>query len=122
MTKSELLALTVDELGSLSAVKVDGASSNTYCTGCAHCKYCTGCTGCTRCTGCAYCTDCTDCKGCTYCTDCKGCKGCTDCTDCTDCTGIIGGRSLQFVAYGAQLTREEYDALVAKRKGEASDV
>ena len=76
MTKDELLALTVDELGALSAVKVDGDPS---------------------------CTD------------------CTRCTDCTYCTGIIGGRFLKYVAYGVQLTREEYAALVAKRKGEASE-
>ena len=119
MTKDELLALTVDELGALSAVKVDGASSNKYCTHCTDCTHCTGCAHCkycTRCTGCTGCTDCTDC------TDCAGCTDCTHCTHCADCTGIIGGRSLQYVAYGVQLTSEEYAALVAKRKGEASDV
>lgn len=36
---------------------------------------------------------------------------CTRCTDCADCIGIEGGQGLRYVAWGVQLTREEYEAL-----------
>ena len=66
------------------------------------------CTDCTRCAGCWDCTRCTGCTRCADCTDCTRCTGCTRCNDCADCTGIKNGRGLRYVAFGVQLTAQQW--------------
>jgi hypothetical protein len=66
------------------------------------------CTGCISCTDCMSCTDCTDC---TDCARCAGCANCTGCADCADCRSISCGKGLRYVAWGVQLTAEQYAQL-----------
>jgi hypothetical protein len=40
-----------------------------------------------------------------------GCIGCTSCDCCVDCLGIKNGRFLRFMAYGIQLSPQEYNQL-----------
>ena len=101
LTKEQLLAMTPDQRKALGNVSMK-KDTNSNCADCAGCKGCTDCKGCMECMDCTYCNDCAGCTGCTSCTGCK---------DCTDCTGITGGRKLQYVAYGIQLTKEEYESL-----------
>ena len=42
------------------------------------------------------------------------CPNCTDCSYCTDCTGIKNGKNLKYIAYGVQLTKEEFEEFVKK--------
>jgi hypothetical protein len=54
---------------------------------------------------------CIDCSDCTGCTDCIDCTDCTRCTDCTDCAGIQNGCELRYIAWGVQLTKEQWKLL-----------
>jgi hypothetical protein len=90
VTKDELLALSPSELTALPAVDMTSetrAWTNAYCTSCV------------RCYRCVHCHDCYD---------------CSVCYDCNDCIGITHGWSLRFVAWGMQLTEDEYRQLRAK--------
>lgn len=44
-------------------------------------------------------------------TSCVGCVDCMSCVGCKDCVGIYNGRNLKYVAYGIQLTKEEFESL-----------
>jgi hypothetical protein len=49
---------------------------------------------------------------CADCVDCVRCADCVDCADCVRCVGIANGRDLRHVAYGVQLTAEQWDQLM----------
>jgi len=95
-TAAEVMAMTAAELRTAAPV-----GDRPKSTGCA------GCTDCTDCTGCRYCAGCT---GCRYC---AGCRYCTDCAGCADCYKTNGLRSARYVVLGMQLTREQWEAIVA---------
>jgi hypothetical protein len=50
-----------------------------------------------------------DCRSCTNCVRCTNCDGCRDCAD---CIGIRFGTGLRFVAYGIQLTADQWALLL----------
>ena len=102
MTPEEILALTPAEYGQLLPFD---------CTGCTRCNDCADCTGCTDCTRCTRCWDCARCTGCTRCSGGWDCTDCTRCTDCWDCAGIENGRGLRYVAFGVQLTAQQWQQL-----------
>ena len=52
----------------------------------------------------------TGCAGCTDCTDCTGCRYCAGCADCYKTNGL---RCARHVVLGMQLTREQWEAIVA---------
>ena len=91
LTAERLLSMSADEIAGLQRVRI-------YCSDCSDCSDCYSCTGCA---GCA------DCYGCYNCTRCTGCS------DCSCCYGIIGGKNLQHVAFGVQLTAEQYNQFLS---------
>jgi hypothetical protein len=110
MTKEELLQMTDSERNALPRFKYEPVDSYN----CYDCTDSYNCYDCTECTNCTYCANCTRCRDCTYCANCTRCRDCTDCTDCTycrNCIGIINGKDLRYVAYGVQLTEEEWKRL-----------
>jgi hypothetical protein len=112
MTKEELLEKSNDELRALLRVDVYvGTHCNGYieCTHCTRCRDCNECTDCHACFDCFDCNNCFDCSNCTECNDCNRCKECTYCTKCVECIGIKKGKNLQYVVYGVQLSKEEFE-------------
>jgi len=101
MTKDELLAMQPEERAVLERVNV-APEDNTDCSGCSRCLSCSGCLSC------SYCSYCSGCSGCSRCSRCSDCSDCSGCSDCSYCCGIINGKDLRFVAWGVQLTEEEY--------------
>jgi hypothetical protein len=95
---AELLSLSRDDLLSLPTFA--------FCRGCADCWDCLGCADCSVCLRCSGCSDCVRCA------DCSGCSGCTD------CVGIAGAIGLQYMAYGTQLTSDEWTSLYETIKSE----
>ena len=107
-TAAAVMAMTSAELRTAAPVGDRPKSTGcTYCTSCTGCRYCAGCTGCTGCTDCASSTNCAECADCWY------CAGCADCTGCTGCYKTNGLRSARYVVLGMQLTREQWEAIVA---------
>lgn len=102
MTKDELFAKNPNEL---QTVDLKQEVKNIDCTGCHRCA---------RCTNSIYCTCCSDCTNCGDCVGCINCINCTICTNCTNCIGIKNGYGFQYVAYGVQLTKEEYEEFLKK--------
>jgi hypothetical protein len=111
VTKEEILAKSVDELHALAPVLV---GVNTWCRDCTKCNSCTNCNYCTNCSSCNYCYLCTNCHCCNDCNDCTKCINCTKCSQCDYCIGITNGNGLQYVVYGVQLSKEEYEGKFGK--------
>jgi len=107
-TVAELLALTSEQRSALRAVVFPGAEKV------AACPRCVSCVDCAQCVDCVECEHCWQCDACALSTDCRACVGCVRCVDCTKCVdcllcvGVIGGVMLRYVAWGFQLTRDEY--------------
>ena len=109
MTPEELLTMTPEERAKPAPVLMGSEGTGCVgCTNCEHCAICTNCMGCTNCTNCWYCKNCTNCE---HCKKCMGCTKCTDCWSCTKCIGIVGGNGLRYVAWGVQLTAEQWGQL-----------
>ena len=127
LTKQDLLSMPAESLGRLPDVNMTSCRSTcircTCCTGCEKCDFCTDCNDCTACAECQECNECVQCdycKECESCTDCSYCKECTDCENCVgcrycaECRGITYATGLRYVAWGIQLTREEWRILHAR--------
>lgn len=102
MTKEELLSKSPPELHNFHNVDVSGQPYRTREQANVLCKHCDGC------------IRCTECFACDNCTNCIGCSFCYRSIECTSCIGIQGGYGLIYVAFGVQLTSEEYAAFMAK--------
>lgn len=96
MTKSELLAMTLEQRHGLEPVDMKMVHPDEWQ------DY--------RLLS-AFCTDCEHCCGCVLCVNCYGC------ILCMNCTGIGNGYNLQYVYFGVQLTEHEYNAMIARAEG-----
>jgi len=129
MTPRELLLLSQSELQNLpiydyanaemenikGVLRSNAKNENMRCKDCISCGYCTACIHCISCENCMQCMDCEDCF------DCTGCQSCINCWGCRDCIGIKDGKGLVYVAYGIQLTKEQYKTLMRKYHGKKED-
>lgn len=60
-----------------------------------------------------------NCYGCLFCDDCENCNGlqwCQDCVGCTDCFGCIGLRHKKNHLFNVELSKEDYEREMAKRR------
>lgn len=130
LTAESLLAMNKDGLVALGLIDMENSvlmpNNNIGCNRCKNCNtccYCSDCISCTHCFSCAngealdLCTRVLDSEHCNTCHDClycKYCDFCTTCRDCMFCMYITNGHNLMFVAFGVQLTREQYIALKEK--------
>lgn len=119
ITAEQLIALGKEGRKNLLQVSV---KVNINCFECRQCNRCTNCNKCYNCNFCInteYSTNCFNCFGCfncDKCINCSSCDQCYECTDCFKCMQIIGGQNLKFVAYGIQLTEDQYNIIVEQNR------
>ena len=107
-TIEQILNASKEDLQRFENVNVDQHKENTECCRCTCCRSCYSCSNCNYSRSCGYCDDCT------YCDLCDFCCACNYCDDCSYCYGITNGENLQFVVYGQQLTKEQYQEFIKK--------
>lgn len=119
MTPEELLSLPREEIGKLETFEyVSGGVGCIGCTHCFDCEYCSDCSVCFDCRSCYRCKDCHLCVICIDCVECSNCRSCKNCFNCSHCIGITGGNGKMHVAWGVQLTEEQWEKLKAILEGD----